>query len=350
MQVLPKMESFEVYQGSQSPRDGARPSCAKDVDVVIPVYNGSAFIVGCVLSVLTQTHQPKRVIVVDDGSTDETAALVQSLMPQYPQLVLHQLERNRGLPAARNAGVKLCRSEFVGFLDADDIWAPNKLELQLEVFGSTSESVGLVHSAYFLIDEDGERQNGAKVHEPKLRGEIFRPLLTEGYALSGSASSALVRREVLERTGEFDEKLTYAEDLDLWLRLSRIAHVDFTPEAVVGIRVHPNSIQRRREPGKEMRFLVQRLRIYGKWEDQFSDNRDFVRGLRREVFDLLLGEGRSLAQVEVLFAALKNSDKPFVRRLFPSRIDLWWGLSLRVVERLWKKAGRDWRRLIGARA
>lgn len=85
------------------------------VDVVIPAFNAAEFIAQSVASVCAQTHRPSRVIVVDDGSTDETATVVSSLAEQHPELVLHRLERNSGLPAARNAGLKLCRSPFVAW-------------------------------------------------------------------------------------------------------------------------------------------------------------------------------------------------------------------------------------------
>lgn len=315
------------------------PSDDKDVDVVIPVHNGAAFIAACLESVFAQTVRPKRVVVVDDGSTDDTVAVVESTRRRHPELILHRLERNRGASAARNAGLRLSDSPLVAFLDADDIWRPEKLEAQLSVFHNDDERVGVVHSAYFLIDEHSVPIVGEFVHEPELRGDVLNAILFDDYVLSGSASSVLVKREVLERAGGFDEALYHAEDWDLWARLAAISHIDFTPKPVVGVRVHAGSAQRREQRGRAVAFFFQRLHAYNRWETEYRKHPEFVARLRSQVFELVLGDRlRGLIGADRLFSRLRSSDLVLARTLFSNRLDFWTGLLAYAVRRVVYKA------------
>lgn len=315
------------------------PCNAADIDVVIPVYNGAAYVRACVESVLAQTVRPRKVIVVDDGSTDDTAAIVESFRARNPEVILHRLGRNRGVSVARNAGIGLGSSRFVAFLDADDIWAPQKLKTQLSIFQGGDDRLGVVHSAYFLIDEQGAPLEGRFVHTPKFKGDVLRRILFDDYVLSGSASSVLVRREVLNRAGWFDEMLYHAEDWDLWARLASISHIDFTPEAVVGIREHRQSAQRREQPDREMRFFLQRLRAYNRWEKEYRGHPEAIARLRHQTFQLILGNKASgLLQADRVYSTLKSSDLVLARGLFSSRRDLWKGLAIHAIKRLVYKA------------
>jgi glycosyltransferase involved in cell wall biosynthesis len=287
------------------------------------------------------------VIVVDDGSTDATANIVESLSAGHPELALHRLARNCGVSAARNAGIKLCKSPYVAFLDADDVWRPEKLASQLSVFRDGDERLGVVHSAYFLIDEQGRPVKSEFIHAPRLKGDILQNILFDDYVLSGSASSVLIKREVLSRAGGFDEQLYYAEDWDLWARLAAISYVDFTPDAVVGIRVHPRSAQRREQPDKQRRFFLQRLRAYNRWEQRYLEDEQFILRLRQECYVLLLGNGRSVSRIREFYSALESSDLRLARALFPSEGDLWKGLYIETAKRLYIKLlmlrGKIWR-------
>ena len=121
------------------------------VSVVIPTYQHAHFVAQAISSVLSQTYCDLEVIVVDDGSTDDTQEIVAGFGEQI-RVVQH--EKNSGLSAARNTGIQLSRGEYVAFLDADDIWLPEKLEKQIPLF-ERDESVGLVSSDMFFLDEDG---------------------------------------------------------------------------------------------------------------------------------------------------------------------------------------------------
>src|SRR5262245_47736384 len=197
------------------------------VSVVVPAYNCAPLIGETLESVYGQTYGNWEVIVIDDGSTDETRA---ALAPHIGRIrYFHQ--ENRGTAAARNAGVRQARGELIAFLDHDDIWLPQKLELQVQVIQGSSECA--------LVFTDGETFTADGIRKPSVistrfdrlidahrtedlmvvKGDIFRNLLF-GNEIA-SASAVVVRRECLERAGGFDEGIAISDDYDLWLRIAR---------------------------------------------------------------------------------------------------------------------------------
>jgi glycosyltransferase involved in cell wall biosynthesis len=294
----------------------------KQVDVVIPVYNGARFLEETVRSAVGQTLAPARVIISDDGSTDDTADVARRLASEFPCVDLLRLPRS-GVSAARNAGITASTAPFVAFLDADDLWLPEKLAKQIEVFAYADPSVGFVHTSYLQINEDGSERVDDKLFPPSRRGDIFFPLLLEDYALSGSASGVLVKRSVLDQTGLFDTNLYHGEDWDLWLRLATVSGVDYCTESLVKIRVHPNSAQRRRVPHRDLKFLQQRLMVYDKWSRELEGVRGLREGLRRQVVRLLLPVAKEPWAVEKFYANLARNGSSFSATLFSGRLDLW---------------------------
>ncbi len=233
------------------------------VDVVIPVRNGARYIASCLDSVIAQTMTVSSAIVVDDGSTDDTAEVVEGYMRRWPTLRLIRT-RQHGVSHARNTGIANCRSPYIAFLDSDDVWEASKLERQMRLFSASSQ-VGLVYCSYYHIDKTGMRIESCQIVQPRRRVDLLHDLLVERNVVSGSGSAAVVRRELLERTGVFDEKLTFGEDWDLWLRLAEVAEFDFVPDALVGIRLHKESKQGRGASQKNERFLCQTLLILDRW-------------------------------------------------------------------------------------
>ena len=250
------------------------------IDVVIPAYNAQAFITQTLQSVIAQDIAIQTVIVVNDGSTDQTAQLVQEFSQSHPQpnIVLINQD-NAGLSAARNAGIKYSVADYIAPLDADDLWEPNKLSSQIQVFkDNTNPQLGLVYTAYQLIDQDGKRlpSNPKSVVAPTLRGNVYRPLL-RGNFISGSGSGVLIKRAVFENVGLFDESLQACEDWDMWLRISRHYQFDFINQPLVSIRVHSQNMQKDRsrmisaemmvlnkmiDAGDPHAFLLWKLRTY----------------------------------------------------------------------------------------
>ncbi|MFN8543165.1 MAG: glycosyltransferase [Candidatus Binatia bacterium] len=210
-------------------------SSAPRVSVVIPVYNLREFVGEAIGSVLAQTLPPEaiEIVVVDDGSTDASGDVAASYGPRVR--VLRQA--NRGLPAARNAGVRATGAPVVAFLDADDRVHPDKLALQLAVLDARPD-VDVVTCGVRGIDVHGAPlppQGWAR-----LDGDVFARLLLGNV---GPPHALLLRRAVIEGAGGFDETLTAAEDWDLWLRIARRgARWATVDRALADYRIRPASM------------------------------------------------------------------------------------------------------------
>jgi len=181
------------------------------VSVVIPTYNSAAFLRGAIQSVLSQTYSDFEVVVVDDGSTDNTESVVHSFGDQ----VCYVKQQNKGAGAARNQGIKRSRGEYVAFLDADDLWLPGKLGEQISLMDRDPE-LGLVYSDWAVVAEKGKAEPSYLRNQPAASGYVFDELVQGGFILT---SGTLVRRSCLDDVGYFDETLSIAQDYDLWLRI-----------------------------------------------------------------------------------------------------------------------------------
>jgi glycosyltransferase involved in cell wall biosynthesis len=234
------------------------------IDVVIPVYNGESYIAYSIQSVLDQTLKPNRLIIVNDGSEDDTCNVIKKITDQYEGPILITLinQENCGLSAARNAGIIASNSKYISFLDADDVWISNKLELQISIFESSKEiDLGLVYCQYLLIGDRGRLINGY-VAKPdhRVRGHVYNRLLLGNYIIS-SGSGVLIKKECFDLVGLFDVKLKAAEDWDMWLRISERYKVDFVPNVdLVQIRIHNNNMQK-----NLMHMFRNELIFFNKW-------------------------------------------------------------------------------------
>lgn len=179
------------------------------VSVVIPTFNRGAVVGEAIASVRAQDYRPFELIVVDDGSTDETP----ELLGAFSEIrVLRQA--NRGVSAARNAGVAAARGEWVAFLDSDDLWLPGKLSAQVAYFAAHPQ-MSICQTEELWVRK-GVRVNPGRRHR-KRAGMIFEPSLELCLV---SPSAVMLRRSLLEQVGPFDETLPACEDYDLWLRIS----------------------------------------------------------------------------------------------------------------------------------
>jgi len=199
------------------------------VSVVTATYNMGHYLPQAVNSVLAQTYPNVEVVIVDDGSTDDTPAVCAQFAGN-PRVQVHR-KQNGGQASAKNKGVELARGEFVGFLDADDLWKPDKLERQMPLFEGRP-NVGVVYSDYEMMDGEGRPlpKNPTHMH----RGRVSGNLLIENFV---SFPSAIVRRECLRKHGAFDAVWGMGIDYDLWLRLSAHYDFDFVPEPTIRYRV-----------------------------------------------------------------------------------------------------------------
>jgi len=230
-------------------------------DLVIPVYNGAAYLERALRSVAAQDELPASIIVIDDGSTDASAEIVKNFASPVP--LRYHYKENGGLSSARNAGIALCTSNFIAFLDADDEWLPHKLSRQMALFRSSErENLGAVYCRYQLIDEQGKACDETPVEpDPANRGYIFERLL-DANRITGSGSGIVVKRECFQRAGSFDERLRACEDWDMWLRIAELYEFDFVPEILVRIRRHGDNMQVQSDF-----MFANMLTFYDKWSE-----------------------------------------------------------------------------------
>jgi glycosyltransferase involved in cell wall biosynthesis len=233
------------------------------IDVVIPVYNGQDFIIDALESVVKQTLSPRTVIVVDDGSTDDTHKIVSeyALSSKVEIKIIKKI--NGGLSSARNAGIKESTSDFIAFLDADDVWIGNKLEEQIDIYKTTKfKNLALIYCNYDVIDSHGVIQYTnykAPLDNKRMRGMVFQKLLKRN-RIASSGSGVLIKRDIFEDVGLFDEKLKFGEDWDMWLRIARKYDVDFSSKTLVHIRKHEYNMTA--QPSK---VFENELGFYNKW-------------------------------------------------------------------------------------
>jgi len=193
------------------------------LSVIIPSYNRSSLLHRALQSVYRQTYTDFEVIVVDDGSTDDTAKLIASFYPQC----LYISQPNKGVSAARNAGIARASGEWIAFLDSDDEWLPTKLEIQVQA-ATNHPKVRIIHTDEIWI-RNGKRVNPKQKHQ-KHGGWIFEYCLP---LCAISPSSVMIHRRVLQTVGLFDESLPACEDYELWLRICSIYPVFYIAKALV---------------------------------------------------------------------------------------------------------------------
>lgn len=205
------------------------------VSVVMPVYNGESYLAQAVESVLAQSYPSIELIAVDDGSSDGSAAILAG----YSDRVEVIRQANAGVAAARNAGISRARGEFVAFLDQDDWWLPEKIELQLRLFKSDVR-IGLVHTAVSHCVESslgGIMPTESHAGQESLVGDCYSLLLQRNSIVN---SSVVVRTSMLEEVGECDTSMgrNTCQDYDLWLRIAKRFPFGYVSKPVTVLRLH----------------------------------------------------------------------------------------------------------------
>lgn len=274
------------------------------VSVVIPAYNAAAFINQAVDSALAQTYPQRDILVVNDGSIDDTARVLEAYGDAIQ--VIHQ--PNGGLSNARNRGICAARSEFVALLDADDRWLPSKLTRQVEVLQAHPQ-IGFCSTRTLVEAPDGTPTGEWLC--PQLDGNLLRTLFLRNGSIPGSGSGVLARRVLFDQAGLFDETLRSLEDIDMWMRLAAVTDYVCIDEPLTVIVKHPDSMSRNLEVMRTAALQVMRknrrllppmdrgglwqagyasmLADYAKWE--------YRRGQRRRAMNHLL-EGLIRAPVQ----------------------------------------------------
>lgn len=210
------------------------------VSVVIPCYNRDQYIRETIESVLNQTYNNIELIVVDDGSTDNSRDLLESFKGEM-KLLEHPGRVNKGQSAALNLGIKASRGKYISFLDSDDLFAPDKIEKQVE-FLEKNPQYGLVYGNGHAINEEGELlypfygDDHCEISDPN-------KILLDCYFLL--PNNSLLKRDVLDASGLFDETLRAAQDHDQLIRIAEVTTVAYINEFLFYYRRHKNSISQR---------------------------------------------------------------------------------------------------------
>ena len=217
------------------------------VSVIIPTYNRGWILRDAIDSVMAQDYKDYELIVVDDGSTDNTPEILKN----YPDIIVLK-QKNRGVSAARNAGVQISKADNIAFLDSDDLWLPGKLQSQFNFF-NTNPSAQICQTEEIWI-RNGVRVNAKKRHR-KQQGMIFDRCLDLCII---SPSAVMMKKSLFIKVGGFDETLPACEDYDLWLRIASWCPVYLIEEALI-IKRGGHSDQLSKIPGLD-RFRIRALK------------------------------------------------------------------------------------------
>jgi glycosyltransferase involved in cell wall biosynthesis len=211
------------------------------ISCIVPVFNGERYVREALDSILAQTYRPLEIIVADDGSTDGTAAVVAS----YGDRLRHVRQAEAGPPATRNLGLGAARGEYVAFLDADDLWHPEKLARQMARFEARPElDLCVAHVQNFWIPELREEAERFREHR---RGQPV-----PGY----SAGSLLARRTLFEAVGRFNAALWYGDQTEWFLRAAEQGAVtELLADVLVYRRLHHSNLSRRRASDTRAEYL-----------------------------------------------------------------------------------------------
>ena len=218
------------------------------ISVIIPTYNREKYLSEAIDSVLSQTYQDFEIIIVDDGSTDNTREIVSEYInrfslqpkadpPQAEPAIHYFYQDNKGPAAARNLGIKQSKGGYIAFLDSDDVWLPEKLEVQVERLDKCI-NVSLVYSDMGEINSDGkiiEANTYLFRASKRPSGYIFHDLLI-GTLIS--TITVMVRKSTLQEVGSFSEDLLVGEDYEMWLRISKFHRIEFVDKVVALRRSH----------------------------------------------------------------------------------------------------------------
>ena len=268
------------------------------ISVIIPVYNRAHCITRALESVKAQGIQDLEVILGDDASTDSTLELATSI---FPDLKVARLPSNKGASAARNAALKLAKGNLIAFLDSDDEWVPGKLASQIGFLEDHPE-VGLCGSGHLLMSRDGESIPYPGRNPPDWRRELHTAESFHG------ASTSVVRREVLESVGTFDERLRVLEDWDWLLRVSQHYLIHILPEQLAII--HENNPSDADQTAISLEYFVNKHRaefgIYGDRHAANAISQHYENAARTFLRHDRTGEGCSLLRKSWTMAPLRN--------------------------------------------
>jgi hypothetical protein len=297
--------------GVESLKKSARSEVT--VAVVIPAYNAERTLAETISSVRNQTHHALDIVVVDDGSKDDTLAVAQEIVKIDPRVRILK-QRNSGVAAARNAGWRSTPADLVAFLDADDLWSPDKIERQLVALETGGPQVGLVYTWYAMIDH--KNYVIYRSNEISVEGDVLDEVLAKNFI--GNGSSPLVRRNVLDATGGFDSSLQQreaqgCEDYLFYCLAAELSHFVVVPDHLVGYRQTPDNMSANLTRMLRSWILVADEMLKRHPERGFAI-RAGLRGCGRWLAQRAVEQGRYRALIG-LVATMSRHDKPIAAKM-----------------------------------
>lgn len=202
-----------------------------EVSVIIPTFNRDHLLEKAICSVLQQTYENFELIIVDDNSKDNTSGLVSKIKDKRLKYIKH--EKQKGGSESRNTGVAASSGKYLAFLDDDDEWLPDKLQLQIDLFKQNPDA-GLVYSGYYYVE--AKTNSVFREFRPEKKGMLDDRLLQENCV--GTTSTAVVRKDCFEDVGGFDANLRGCQDWDLWIRIARRFPIDYVAKPLVRFLNH----------------------------------------------------------------------------------------------------------------
>jgi glycosyltransferase involved in cell wall biosynthesis len=202
------------------------------VSVIVPTYNSAKYIEEALNSIFNQTFRDFEIIVVDDGSTDNT----RQILEKYAQQIKYVCQANGGPSSARNTGIRLANGKYIAFLDADDLWFPEKLEKQIALFNHNSK-LGMVTTGVWSFDEKGLFGYSANKRSKLMHGNIARNIFLHSNI---GTPTVMVKKEVFDKIGVFEENIRQSEDDNMWIRIAANYDIELIDEALIKVRNHPS--------------------------------------------------------------------------------------------------------------
>jgi len=225
------------------------------VNVLIPAFNAARYLPTAIESVISQTFDDWQIMLVNDGSTDNTEQVVAPYIEQLGDKIQYIRQENRGLPAARNTGIRQSSGEYLALLDADDVWLPCRLSESIDTLTNRPQA-GLSYGLITQIDSDGHIGYTFEGNRRHAEGCIASYIYMRKVELP--CPTLTFRRKCLDEVGLFDESMRATEDRDLWLRIALKYEVAFVPKVLAYYRVSPQSMSA--DPERMLRAQLQFIR------------------------------------------------------------------------------------------
>jgi len=229
------------------------------VSIILPVYNGEKFIERAIRSVLAQTYKYWELIVIDDGSIDKTSEIVKRYLNEK---VKYLYQKNSGVSIARNKGIKISNGDYIAFLDCDDVWKPEKLQVQLSKF-MENYNVGLIYTDVFIVTERGKILGKFSQFNYPYSNKVTKKLFLQNFICT---SSVIINKEILKKTGLFDPDIKIGEDYDLFFRLSLYTNFYYVDNPLLYYQISEKGLSR-----NKIKMWEENIKILDKWLKKYPE-------------------------------------------------------------------------------